>query len=85
MFRKGADLFVDHLAVVEEDQGRNRPDLEPPAHLRVVVGVDLDQFEVTGQLPGWSGVFPKVLQNLAKTPVEERNRIMLTSFEVAKK
>ena len=50
MLREGADLFVDHLAVVEEDQRRDRLDLEPPAHLWVVVGVDLDQLEVAGQL-----------------------------------
>ena len=39
---------------------------------------------VTGRVPGWSGVFPKVLQGLAKMPEPDRNRLLVTSFEIAK-
>jgi hypothetical protein len=40
---------------------------------------------VTGRLPGWNGVFPKVLQGLAKMPETDRNQLMITSFEIVKK
>jgi hypothetical protein len=46
VLREGADLLVDDLAVVEEDQRRDGPDLEPPAHRRVVVRIDLDELEL---------------------------------------
>src|SRR5262249_55347110 len=40
---------------------------------------------VTGQLPGWNGVFPKVLRALDGMSPEARNQLFLTSFEVQKK
>jgi hypothetical protein len=39
---------------------------------------------VTGRVPGWKGTFPAVLKALANTPVEKRNQILVTAFEVAK-
>lgn len=40
---------------------------------------------VTGRLPGWNGVFPKVLQGLAAMPPEHRNQLQVTGFELSKK
>ena len=40
---------------------------------------------VTGRLPGWNGVFPKVLQGLANMPPESRNQLLVTGFEISKK
>jgi hypothetical protein len=40
---------------------------------------------VTGRVPGWSGVFPKVLRALAASSSQGRPQLLVTGFEVAKK
>jgi len=39
---------------------------------------------VTGQVQGWNGRFPVMLQALAKTSGQERLRLLVTGFETAK-
>ena len=40
---------------------------------------------VIGRVAGWSGRFPVVLENLAKTPPDTRAMMSVVDFEVAKK
>jgi hypothetical protein len=40
---------------------------------------------VTGRVPGWNGVFPKVLRALAGTSKEGPMQLMVTGFEISKK
>jgi hypothetical protein len=40
---------------------------------------------VTGRVPGWSGLFPKVLAAWAKAPDSQKRRLTVVSFEIEKK
>ncbi len=53
--------------------------------LRNAVGRGDKIATVSGRLPGWNGVFPKVLKSLAATPEQERNQLLITSFDISKK
>lgn len=47
-----AGLPRDRLALVQDEQGRHRLHLEPPTEPWVLVDVDLDELDLSGEVPG---------------------------------